>query len=210
MAVGIVLERAHVVSPIALAWSNFNARQKMISQWWKFILFPAVLLALSLWLGFSVGDTKAPMFSILVVVYFWWNIFHFAAQNYGVCLMLGYCKRWQTSLAMIATILPFVMFPFWGTSGLILANYANGLVHWLTDWALCSWASRRWVMFGGLTLIVGLSGLFFKDVGTCENAVGVCLWQIADPRLLSFMYGIGFVHFLYSRWDWQRGRELFA
>jgi hypothetical protein len=208
MTAGIVLDHAHLVSPSGLAWSNSNARKRMLTQWCKFILFPLALVVLSLYVGLNVNNTNAPAFVILALIYSWWNVFHFAAQNYGICRLFGYHKWWQTDIAIVVTIIPFVMFPFAGTVGLILANYTLGLAHWITDWGLCSWASRRWIVFGGLALVAGLFGLLFKDVSLCDNAVGVCLWQIAVPWLLSLRFGLGFVHFLYSRWVWRHGREL--
>lgn len=195
----IWLDTAHLISPVALAWSNPVARRKMLEKWWKFVALAGIALLVPAWIGWNAPNLNDPSLKAVTGLYFWWNLFHFAAQNYGVCRMIGYDKTWQTDLVMICTIVPGLFLSFgMNTWGIALAGSVVSLLHWTTDIALCSKTSNRWRLFGGAVLFAGLGGLLFPALSTPSFA----------PFLFGLRNGLGFVHFLYSRWVWRRGREL--
>jgi hypothetical protein len=193
----IWLDTAHLVSPIALAWSNAAARRRMLARWWKFVGLGLLVLIIPTWIGWNAPNLKDPWLALTISIYFWWNLFHFGAQNYGVCVMLGYRKCWQTDLAMIGTIAPGI-WVYFGAKDLVLAGAAVSLAHWLTDIVLCSKASGRWRLFGAAVLLAGFGGFAFPALSSVYT----------NPFLVGMRNGLGFAHFLYSRWVWQRGREL--
>jgi hypothetical protein len=195
----IWLDSAHLVSPVALAWSNAAARRRMFTRWWKFIGVALLALAIPASIGWMAPDTKDPWLKLVISVYFWWNLFHFGAQNFGVCMMLGYRKRWQTDLAMVATVAPGI-WVYFGAKDLVLVASAVSIAHWLTDIILCSRTSGRWRVFGVSVLLVGFGGFAFPALSSAYM----------NPLLLGVRSGLGFVHFLYSRWVWRQGRDLLA
>jgi hypothetical protein len=212
-SVGIILDHAHLLSPIGLAWSSARFRSHMRERWQKFLLVPALFVAVPVGIGLSVANTKAPAFQVVAATYVLWNLGHFGLQNYGVFCLLGWRKRWQTDLAIVGTIAPLIWLSLAGPVDLIWIALGISLAHWLTDITLCAKASGRWVVFGSAALIAGATGFIWKTtaIGGCGPMLAACSVVYSIPWLLGARYGLGFVHFLYSRWIWQhQGRELLA
>jgi hypothetical protein len=63
---------------------------------------------------------------------------------------------------------------------------------------LCSKASGRWRSFGAAILLAGFGGFAFPALSTVYM----------NPLLLGIRNGLGFVHFLYSRWVWKHNQAM--
>src|SRR5712671_5548131 len=103
LTIVVLLEHAHFLSPVALAWGHENFRGVMRRHPTKYIGVPLALIlmtttigaATSLWatnLHIDIGlkirihnlaDYKQP-FVMMVVLYWLWNAYHFGMQNFGV------------------------------------------------------------------------------------------------------------------------------
>ncbi len=177
----ILMETSHLVAPVALAWSNAGYRRRLIlPKLWQFLGLPAVVL----------GAALALPLSIVAPVYFVANLHHFGMQNFGVlslCRRLRHRRVWMgvclvgTSAAMM---LPFI--------GMVVS-----VAHWLTDIGLSSVASRYAPVFVGAILIASVAGFVWlipTDYGPKRRPIEL---------IVSARMGLGFVHFLYSRWVWK-------
>jgi len=177
----IMIEAAHLAAPVVLAWSNVGFRQRLVlPHLWQFLGLPTVVLGAALMLPLSV---VAP-------VYFVANMHHFGMQNFGV---LSLCRRLHHRRIWMGVCLV-------GTAALMevpLVGFLVGVVHWLTDIGLSSAASRYAPAFIAVLLVGGLAGFIWlipTDHGVKRRSVEL----IVTARM-----GLGFVHFLYSRWVWQ-------
>jgi hypothetical protein len=103
LALVMLLEHAHFLSPMTLAWSHTDFRGLMLRRPMKFIGVPILLVVTTTTIGiltsrfvpdlnldiglrvrvYDFADYKQP-FVMLVVLYFLWNSYHFAMQNFGV------------------------------------------------------------------------------------------------------------------------------
>jgi hypothetical protein len=102
LALVILLEHAHFLSPMTLAWSHSDFRGLMLARPMKFIGVPIAIILTTTAIGvvtsryvnlhvdiglkvrvYDFADYKQP-FVMLVVLYWLWNGFHFAMQNFGV------------------------------------------------------------------------------------------------------------------------------
>jgi len=102
LALTILLEHAHFLSPMTLAWSHSGFRGLMLQRPMKFIGVPIALVLTTTAIGiltsryadlhldiglrvrvYDFADYKQP-FVMLVLLYFLWNGYHFAMQNFGV------------------------------------------------------------------------------------------------------------------------------
>src|SRR5215831_2115024 len=70
----MILDTAHIVSPLLLAWSQPQLRAIVRREWGAHLLFPAIIVLLCL---------KLDMATILGLG-FAWNVYHYGAQNFGV------------------------------------------------------------------------------------------------------------------------------
>lgn len=185
----IVLETAHLFSPIVLAWSTRGFREHMLSRSERFLLIPGVALAAAL---------ASPLW-VVSAVYFWWNIYHFGMQHFGV---LSLWRGKQGALVMIACLLltgagmnlPLLYHAQWLYITCFVAFSVN---HWVTDIALSSYVSRHWAIFACAVLLLGTLGFVWlvpNDHGYAKRAI---------PLVVQARMGLGFVHFLYSRWVWK-------
>jgi hypothetical protein len=227
----IVLWQAHLASPILAAWSNGNMRRQMYAEWEWFILLPLGCLSVAVIIGLSSSTTRDPAFSCLAVVFLWWDAWHFGSQHFGVAALLGWrsMPRWVRQVVTIGpTMIILLLSVYWrdlwdfGTRHfgpaatvwmpshsplvLIVLVQVINLIHWLTDIGLSTWKARRWMLFLSIVLILGLSGFLWKGISIDPRYCGhrpVCEPLYAFPVLLSVTIGIGFVHFLYSRWRYQ-------
>jgi hypothetical protein len=102
LALIVLLEHAHFLSPMALAWSHAGFRQVMLRQPAKYIGAPIAIIVATTAIGvatsfftnlhvdigmrvrvYNLSDYKQP-FVMMVVLYWLWNAYHFAMQNFGV------------------------------------------------------------------------------------------------------------------------------
>jgi len=103
LAVTILLEHAHFLSPMTLAWAHAGFRGLMLQRPMKFIGVPIAIILATTTIGvlttryvpdlhvdvgqwvrvYDFADIRHP-FVMLVVLYFLWNNFHFGMQNFGV------------------------------------------------------------------------------------------------------------------------------
>src|ERR1700719_392002 len=116
-AAAIVLDNAHRLSPIVTAWSHRGFRAVMLTNTWKTIGLPALLLTVGTAVGamtslgltsfvyvkgrqWIITDVTNP-FPVLVWIYTIWNIYHFGMQNFGILSLLrGPRSRWQRTCDM--------------------------------------------------------------------------------------------------------------
>ena len=216
MVVAIVLDHAHLVCPITLAWGHRRFRAYMLEQWDKFVLLPALFIAISLAVGGASEVTRSPGFRAMAVTYFVWNAWHFASQNYGISALSG-GKPWQRNAAFSLTVICVLGLPvLWGQIlWIVLADLGISVMHWIMDLRLSSYMVQRQWLFTIAMLLIGLSGFAFKTVepGTLHHCgpLLVCTASWSVPILLSLRYGLGFWHFLMSRWVWSsEGRALLS
>src|SRR6266700_916986 len=191
----IVLDTAHVLSPMVMAWSRGDFRKVMLRRWPLYILIPASVLGISL--------AAAPIVDIIVTVYFVWNVWHFASQNYGLLRLAQLRWEWNWkpdwSLWTAVTIVGMTVWPTltsdpWIWRLINLALFA--IPHWVSEIILTSWASTRWKVFAPLILAVGCVGFLWAiPRSTGMPVVGVA-W-------VCFRLGLGFVHFLYDGMIWR-------
>ena len=217
LLVAIVLDPAHLVSPIVLAWGNRSFRQVMGHEWGWYILLPLVLLALSFAIGLTAKTAGHPppqaiflpifwadvwrhgyvpngWYWGLIVFYFIWNAWHYGAQHFGIASLLGWRRgpRWLRQGLIIAPTMALML----GFIPLPVIGAITSLLHWTTDIGLSAWRMKAW-WFLAAVLLFGLSGFLYQRVGDT--------WIVlpAIPVLISLRCGLGFVHFLYSRWVWK-------
>ena len=210
LTIFLLLETAHVLSPILLAWMHAGFRRIMLNQPRKYLVFPSAVFAVAAGVSIAtaVGWTAynpatGPLtphatgwdnpFPILFAVYFVWNFYHFSMQNYGVLRLAGAdLGRWGKPIAFVGTALSLHVMP--------LAVSAN---HWITDIGLSWRVSRHKWWF--VLILLALAPLVFlwSPLPTSE---GMSLRRMEGIVIaLSGIRGLGvsFVHFLYSRWIWK-------
>ena len=204
----IILDHAHLACPMSLAWSNAGFRREMLAQWEKFILWPLGLLVAAVVIGLLSPTTRDLSFRGLALTYFWWNAWHFGSQHFGVASLLGWRsgRRWMRQLTIVGATMLAMALPVTSVA-LVAFNELLSFCHWTTDIGLSTWIARKWPLFLGAILIVGLTGFLWKTTATDPRLCGLmpaCTAVYSIPALLGLRYGLGFVHFLYSRWIWQR------
>jgi hypothetical protein len=186
----MVLESAHVVSPIILAWSYPELRWIVWSEWGKHIAAPVAVM---------IGVLIAPP-EWVAGLYFAWNIFHFGMQNFGVTSLYrrgsGPDERARRGLACLGiTALGMGCLPLLHNSRLaMLAMGVFSFNHWLTDIGLSSRIARWHWGFIALVLAIGVAWLLLRQGPLSVRAV---------PQIIVIRYGIGMIHFLYSARIWK-------
>jgi hypothetical protein len=102
LALIVLLEHGHFLSPMTLAWGHAGFRRLMLRQPIKYIGLPIALILTTTSIGiattlfadlhidvgmkvrvYDFADYKQP-FVIMVVLYWFWNAYHFGMQNFGV------------------------------------------------------------------------------------------------------------------------------
>ena len=203
-AILLLLETMHVLSPILLAWMNKGFRRMMLQDTRKYVVLPAAvflgatLVSIATAAGWTAYDrASGPIhphatgwdnpYPILFGVYLVWNYYHFAMQNYGVMRLCGIDPgRWGKPVAFIGTAL-----------GLKFATLATSANHFITDIGL-SWrmSGYRAAFLCPLLLLSPIAFLWNSPTGT-KPMLGLVI------VLVGMRWGVGFVHFLYSRWVWK-------
>lgn len=99
----VVLQQSHNLAPMVMAWGHRGFRTHMLAHRTKFIAIPALILVGSMltgWLSEALypsffpfrgtkidiigpGGWQSPL-GVMLGVYFLWNTWHFAKQNFGV------------------------------------------------------------------------------------------------------------------------------
>jgi len=110
----VSLEVGHALSPIVFAWSHSGYRRLIFKYPRKYILLPGAFLlsAFAIGAATSLGWTSFVRpaqdltgqnyaftglrnpFGIMVSFYWWWNVYHFGMQNFGV---LSMCRTGRTA-----------------------------------------------------------------------------------------------------------------
>jgi hypothetical protein len=216
----VLLETGHSLSPIALAWTHTGFRRVMLCRPQKYLLLPAVVFGLTLAVGvatsagwtsyvpgphhfFHLTDWTNP-FPVVVWIYWLWNIYHFGMQHFGVLALCrgGARSRRQrhADMALCLAVTAFGMaalpklaseqWVFFLTMGIFAVN------HWVVDIGLSSRVSKHGWLFAGGVLLAGAIGF----VWMIPTPKGILIKVI--PVIICARLGLGFVHFLYSRWVW--------
>jgi hypothetical protein len=109
----VLLEVGHALSPIVFAWTHGAYRRLIFKYPRKYILLPGAffLTAAAIGAATSLGWTSFVQpaqdltgqnyaftgfgnpFGVMVSVYWWWNVYHFGMQNFGV---LSMCRTGQS------------------------------------------------------------------------------------------------------------------
>jgi hypothetical protein len=110
----VCLEVGHALSPIVFAWTHGAYRRLIFKYPMKYILLPgaSLLAAFAIGAATSLGWTSFVQptqdltgqnyaftgfrnpFGVMVAIYWWWNVYHFGMQNFGV---LSLCRPKRTA-----------------------------------------------------------------------------------------------------------------
>jgi len=180
----------------------------MLARPEKFILLPAVCIIGAVAVGMHSATTREPAFRVLATIYIWWNAWHFASQHFGVASLLGW--QWGPRLVrqavIIAPTMAVLLVPHRDIVWLVVVAAIVDLAHWTTDIGLTTWVFRRWWWLAA-AMAVGLAGFLWKDVVVADphlcGVLPACTVVWSAPLLLSLRLGLGFWHFLMSRWVWK-------
>jgi len=207
--IAIVLDHAHLVSPVGLAWSNAAFRQVIFKRWRLHIASPVALLAGCIAMGLAFERHSLPM-QALTAVWVLWDAWHFGSQHWGVACLLGWRsgpRRLRKATLIVPTmavmLVPALYNPLW----LLWVGLVISLVHWLTDIGLSSWKARRWYIFLIVALPAGLMGFIWKKAGIDSRVCGqlmVCAGMTGISVLFAVRVWLSFVHYLYSQSVWVR------
>lgn len=225
----VVLETAHSFSPIVLAWTHREFRRRVIyPQPCKFLLLPGLVAAVAAaigvatqagWTSYSPGPGASGRitgwdnpFPLLVWFYSAWNLYHFAMQDFGILMLCtGSAKRRVKRLGCLVGLIGSYLavggtnvLGFWHVPGVVNAWWTGPIMigavsvnHWVVDIGLSSRVAKHGVVFVVGVLLAGVIGF----VWMVPTAHGMMIRMI--PVIISIRLGLGFIHFLYSRWVWQ-------
>jgi hypothetical protein len=217
----VLLETGHSLSPIALAWTHGGFRRMMLCNPRKYLWLPAGVFGLILVIGvatscgltsyepgphqvFHLTDWTNP-FPVMVWIYWLWNIYHFGMQHFGVLALWrggarsGRQRRVDMVMCVAITafgmaVMPKLIKEPWVAflmTGIFSVN------HWVVDIGLSSRVSKHgWLFLGGV-LLAGAVGFFWMIPTPNGDLIKVI------PIVICARLGLGFVHFLYSRWVWK-------
>jgi hypothetical protein len=210
-----LLETGHSLAPIILAWTHRGFRREVIlANPQKYILLPAALfgvaaaigIATSLgWTSYSPGRGQmfhltewANPFPVVMWVYWIWNIYHFGMQHYGVSRLCG-IGYGRVCMVVCLGVTAFGM----GIVPMLTQNWTLALLmtgvwsvnHWVVDIGLSGRVAGWWLPVS--VVILGAVGFAWM----IPTANGMMIRVI--PAIIGARVGLGFVHFLYSRWVWR-------
>jgi hypothetical protein len=208
----IVLDHAHLACPIWLGWGNRSFRRVMLERPEKFILLPALCIIGALLIGEHAATTHDLSFRVLAGAYLVWNAWHFGSQHFGIASLAGWRlgPRWMRQVVFIVPTMGLMLIPMafsMGVLPIIVISECNNLIHWVTDIGLTAYVKRRWLwVFLPTVLVAGIGGFLWKTVTVDPYFCGslpACTAAWGIPMLVSIRYGLGFWHFLMSRWVWK-------
>jgi hypothetical protein len=185
----MVLESAHVVSPIVLAWTRPELRAIVSREWIKHIAVPAAVMG---------GVLIFPP-AWIAGLYWAWNIYHFGMQNFGVSSLYWRGRRQRALrkwIALAVTAFGMGVVPMltqsWSVTAFMTGLFSFG--HWLADIGLSSRVARWHWAFISAVLAVGVAWLLLRNGPLSVRLV---------PQILVIRSGIGMVHFIYSARIWK-------
>jgi hypothetical protein len=218
-ALFVLLETGHSLSPIVLAWTHRGFRRQLIyTQPGKFLMLPGLVFLAALSIGVAtqsgltsyrldvpgqlgrITDLTNPL-PLLAWFYSACNIYHFGMQNFGVLRLMGSKRHRLVDMGLCLTVAFVTMgvvshlvhdpWVFFLLTGMVSVN------HWVVDIGLSSRVTRNgWVFIAGV-ISAGMIG--FAWMVPTPN--GMLVRMI--PVIICARLGLGFVHFLYSRWVWK-------
>jgi hypothetical protein len=228
----LVVNFAHVLAPIALAWSHRGYRAVMLQRPAKFVRGPAVVMtagavaaAAATWALFPayrplhVDLEDLPSLQGFVPFVFWaalyavWNLYHAGAQNFGlICLYRRRGFAGRGKLAVLAACIAATVL-----LGREVPRYSNVAI--VSAFCIGCIFVNHWTAAIGLTAHVhsrhtGCSPVWFIMVMLAIG--GGLAWVfyaaiMASPHLrmiaLSLRGALGMWHFLQDRWLWQLSRH---
>lgn len=126
----IVIDTAHNLSPMAMAWSRGDFRAVMLRQWVRYIALPLAVLAVSL----AAATQSRTAVDTVVNIYFAWNVWHFASQNYGLLRLwqmrrIVRCQRRAEPCDRRLFGRPILAARLWATT--------REAPRWQPDWPFC-------------------------------------------------------------------------
>ncbi len=199
----MILESAHVVSPIFLAWTRPELRRIVSREWLKHVVAPIAVM----------GGMLAFPLAWVAGLYWAWNIYHFGMQNFGVSSLYWRGRRQMRKWLCLGTTavgmgaLPLLTHD-WRVTALCTGIFSFN--HWLTDIGLSSRVARWHWGFIAVVLAIGVAWLLLRNGPLSARVV---------PQIIAIRYGIGMIHFIYSARIWKLsdpqiraaiGRDLFA
>ncbi len=200
----MILESAHLVCPMARAWSEPGLRAIVVREWREHIVLPILLMVASL---------AAPI-EWVSGFYFAWNIHHFGMQNFGLSsLWLRGNRELRGVICLGITAVGMGVLPPLvrnDPATLLAIIVLFSFSHWLTDIGLSSWTAGRPLVFLGMVLAFGVAWYALRQGPLSVRIV---------PQIIAIRYGIGMIHFIYSARIWKMsdplvraaiGRDLFA
>jgi hypothetical protein len=216
----VALETGHSLSPVVLAWTHSGFRRQVIYfRPRKFILLPTLVFLATLTVGIAAntgytsyiaGDSirRVPTLDdwsnpFLLVVWFYsaCNLYHFGMQNFGVIRLAGSRRsRWlDMAIGAGGTVAVYLALPrlfhepwvFFLLTGVVSVN------HWMVDIGLSSRVARYGRVYIVGVLSAGLVGFLWM----VPTSSGMMIRMV--PVIVCARLGLGFVHFLYSRWVWR-------
>jgi hypothetical protein len=183
----MVLESAHIVSPLILAWTRPELRAIVSREWIKHIAAPAAIMA---------GVLLFPALWVMWV-YWAWNIYHFGMQNFGVTSLYWRPNRELRKWACLGlTAFGMGVVPYL-THNLQISMLCMGIFgfnHWLTDIGLSSRVARWHWGFIAMVPLIGVAWLLLRNGPLSVHLV---------PQILAIRAGIGMIHFVYSARIWK-------
>ena len=183
-----ILDGAHIVSPMVLAWSHTGLRQIVSREWVRHIVIPIGVMIVVL--VFPRTWVTGPLFA--------WNIFHYGMQHFGVASLckLGKDRELRALICVGGTalcmgVVPFV-FPNYYFNMLLWSVFT--LTHGLTDIGLSSRVARWHWGFVGLVLMISISWFLLRNGPLSVRVV---------PHIIDVRNGIVLMHFIYSARIWK-------
>jgi len=207
LTVLIVIDTAHNLSPMVMAWSRGDVRAMMYRRWIFYVALPLVFLGGSLGAAMTAAPGarygEAPVVDAIVNVYYMWNIWHFASQNYGLLKLWGCKLDWAIrgaalTIVGMSAIPALAIYSGWAWEWRVAGFALLSIPHWISEIAITSWVSARWKVFLPLILALGCLGLLIATPRASGNMVVVGVW------LVCIRYGFfGGTHFLYDGLLWR-------
>lgn len=191
LATLMILETAHLASPLVLAWWRPELRRVVSGEWLRHVALPLAILP---------ACVLVPP-SWVFGLYYAWNIHHFGSQNFGVWQLFG--RKCSPDMRVIRALICLSVTAFgmaagpilWpGPYGLAFGTVVLSLNHWLVDIGLSSRVAPRAWWFAALVLVIGI-------VYTVARQGPLSIHVL--PQILVLRCGVGFIHFIYSARIWR-------